>query len=561
MRRVFFLVFCTMLAACSVVDIKTQFPKQYESMEARYFQVQIPTHDGLLLGATVYQPQLAVGETAPVILSTHGFGAFRMPRPVSIYGQMMVTGEASLAAWRNKYWVVSFDQRGFGESEGDVNLMDPQREVKDVSSIINWVEKHIPRITKDALGGSAIGMIGESYGGGAQIMSSIQDARIDAIVPIATWYDLADAIAPNDHVKTYWGAILVGFGGVSSGFDFGKMVSGPYLSLAGGRMNDEAKLDMATRSPRFYCENGQYPQADMLLLQGFRDTVFSINQAEKNRQCALKGGRDARLVAIQDGHILPWPVQSWSGVPFFNTQPTIACGNKRYQTVDMILQWWDLKLKGVAEPDPIPNVCLTFSDDEGIVASHVPQGGEGLAFSETSISLIQTGWFEMFMTPVDKLIGLVSFSTEAKPIEEQELDGGTFRPGFLPLKVIDEAGYVLGIPKAKLTLKTTVEDKDGVLFAAVGVRKPDSPYIHILSEQYTPLPGDGVYDVDMPAISRKLEKGDTIGLVLQGFSSQYWFNPEGWFSSATIAGEVALPIVSGSLRQKESLQVVTAEVN
>jgi len=552
MKKLMFLVLSIWLSACSVVDIKTQYPNPNAALESRYFQVKIPTHDGLFIAATVYQPALAVGESAPIILSTHGFGGFRMPRPMSIYGQLILTGEASLAAWENGYWVLSFDQRGFGESDGDVMLMDPDYEVRDVSSVINWVERHLPRVSKDDSGDLAIGMVGESYGGGAQIMASIQDARIDALVPIATWYDLAESLAPNDHVKTYWGAILIGLGGVSSGFDFGKMFDDEYLALINGKMNEAAKQDLVKRSPRYFCEKGQYPQADMLLLQGFRDTVFSINQAVKNRDCALKGGRDVRLIGIQDGHILPWPSQAWSGFPLFNTQDTIVCGDQKFQTVDMIVQWWNEKLRGIPPLNPIPNVCLTFSDDEGMVVESVPAGGDILAFEETEVSLIQTGWFEMLLEPVDHLLGAVSFPNETPALEDQTMKGGTFRPGFLPLKVMEEAGYVLGIPKAKLTLKTNVDEKDGVLFAAVGVRKNGSPYIHVLSEQYTPLPGDGYYDVDMPAISSQLEKGDTIGVVLQGFSSQYWFNPEGWFSSASLKGQLSLPIYP----QRNTIQVV-----
>ncbi|OUS30110.1 hypothetical protein A9Q99_06410 [Gammaproteobacteria bacterium 45_16_T64] len=542
MRSVFILVICLFVSACSVVDIKTQFPNREAPLEENYFQVEIPTHDGLMITATVYQPKLAAGESAPIIVSTHGFGAFRMPRPMSVYGQMILTGEASLAAWRSGYWVISYDQRGFGGSDGEVRLMDPDYEVKDVSTVIDWVQRSLPRIAKDKKGDIAIGMIGESYGGGAQLMASIQDARIDAIVPIATWYDLAESLAPNDHVKTYWGAILVGFGGVNSGFDFGKIFDDEYFDLVNGQMNPAAKEDLVAHSPRYYCERGQYPQADMLLLQGFRDTVFSINQAEKNRQCGLKGGNDARLIAIQDGHILPWPTQAWSGMPFFNTQPTIVCGEKRFDTVEMVVQWWDEKLRGITPQDAIPGVCLTFSDDAGVVVQDVPVGGEVLAFDETTVSLIQTGWFEMLMEPVDKVVEFFNFSTYTAPIEQQELEGGTFRPGFLPLKVVEDAGYVVGVPKATLHLTTTVEEKDGVLFAAIGVKRAGDSYIHVLSEQYTPLPGDGTYDIDMPAVSSLLEVGDTIGLVLQGYSAQYWFNPEGWFSTATLSGEVSLPI-------------------
>lgn len=551
----FALISAALISGCSTTNIQNQYTDIKAPLDKRYYHVDIPTHDGLRLKATVFQPELAPGETAPVIISTHGFGAFRMPRPVSIYGTMIITGKASLAAWHNKYWVVSYDQRGFGDSDGDVQLMDPAFEVKDASSVVDWIEQYLPRISKDSNGGTAIGMIGESYGGGVQLLTSIHDDRIDTIVPITTWYDLSSSLAPNDQVKIIWGRMLFSFGGINSGFDFPKAFEKPYLELLKGRITPEAKQELAIRSPAHYCDNGQYPQASMLLLQGFRDSIFTINQGMSNQECGLKGGNDARLIAIQDGHILPWPVQSFSGMPMYNTQPAITCGENKYQTIDMIIQWYNLKLKGIPEPEPIPEICITFSDDDGMVASQIPTGGDRFSFNDVRISLNKSGWFEVIMEPLDKLAGVFIPAGKTPTAEDQEIKGGTFRPAFIPLKVMDANGYIAGIPTADIQMETTTNKKDSVIFAAIGVRKPGSPYIHILGEQYTPITGAGQHQIELAAVSSRLQTGDTVGLILQGFSGQYGIFRNGWFSSATLSGSLGLPL-SSTLKSS-----ITAKVN
>ena len=40
-------------------------------------------------------------------------------------------------------------------------------------------------------------MIGESYAGGVQYIASALDPRLQAIVPITTWYDIVDSLVPN----------------------------------------------------------------------------------------------------------------------------------------------------------------------------------------------------------------------------------------------------------------------------------------------------------------------------------------------------------------------------
>lgn len=541
--RSWILLLAILLAGCSTLDVKSHYAARdaQQPLEATYYQIDIPTHDGIHLRATLYQPDLAPGETAPVIIHAHGFGGFRAPRPMSIYGQFIVSGEAAIAAWESKYWVISYDQRGFGDSDGDVHIMDPNYEVKDVSSIINWVETSLPQVSRDEKGDVILGMMGESYGGGAQLLASVFDDRIDAIVPITTWHDLAESLAPNGHVRTAWGGILMGAGTFSSFFDFGKMYTAPYITMFDGKMNVAAKVELERRSLSSYCAENKYPQADMLLMQGFRDTVFPIDQAYKNWRCAKDAGVDARLVAMQGGHILPWPVQSWSGMPFFNTEDVIRCGSYEENTVKMIVSFMDEKLKQEIPDKMIPELCITVPEEQGIIAQDMPSGGKAFYLQESELDLIHSGWFESVLQPMDDLFSLV-WSRENSAADLNELDGGTMRPAFKPLVQIKEATYLVGFPQIDIELETTDEEAESVVFVGIGVRKAGEHAINLVSEQLTPLPGDGTYRMPLTAVSMALEAGDQVGLVMQGFSGQFFWNPEGWFESAKLMGKVELPL-------------------
>ncbi|MCG8672868.1 MAG: CocE/NonD family hydrolase [Pseudomonadales bacterium] len=533
------------MSGCSTLDVKSHYAAHTieKPLEADYYQIDIPTHDGINLRATLYQPELAPGETAPIVIHSHGFGGFRAPRPMSIYGQLIISGQAAMEAWENKYWVISYDQRGFGDSDGDVHIMDPDHEVKDVSSIIDWIEKSLPQVTRDQNNDLVVGMVGESYGGGAQLLASIFDPRIDAIVPITTWHNLAESLAPNGHVRTAWGGVLMSAGTISSFFDFGKAYTSPYLDMVGGKLNVAAEIELERRSVSTYCQQGKYPQADMLLMQGFRDTIFPINQAYKNWRCAKQASLDARLVAMQGGHILPWPMQSWSGMPFYNTEDKIRCGAFKAETIPMIVSFFDEKLKNKSVGNPIPKLCITVPDGEGLVAQEFPKGGFPAVLQSSELDLIHSGWFEAVLQPMDRLMGVV-WSRDNDLSDLNEVTGGGMRPAFKPLVIINESQQLVGIPNIDITLKTTDDDKESVVFIGLGVRKKGEHTIELASEQLTPLTGDGKYKMALTAVSQAVEPGDQVGLVMQGFSGQFFWNPEGWFESAELTGRVDLPLQS-----------------
>lgn len=513
-----------------------------QALEEDYFHVRIPTHDGMDLGATVYQPELAAGETAPVIIATHGFALSRAKRPLSLHGQLIVTGEAALKAWKQGYWVVYYDQRGWGESDGVVHMMDPEYEVRDVSSVIDWTLEHIPAVHKLPDGSPALGMIGESYGGGAQTMASFHDPRLRALVPIATWHDL-NGIAPNGRMKTNWGAVLLFAGAVESGFDTGFMVKKPFRSGFSGTLNHKARQMLYERSPARYCAAGKYPQADALFVQGFRDSVFPLQEAMKNDACFEAGGNDSRILAIQGGHILPWPVQRNFGLPYFNTEDEIHCGDDEPVPLeDMIIAWWDEKLRG-AEP-VVPELCLTLGYDKGTEETAFPDSRESFTLPDSWVHLPSAGMGEWLAVPIDSFFdfwrGLFWSGADFRGLAP---NGGIVRPKFVPLYIAHEDERLLGIPKIDLHVDAVTSKVTPVPFVGVGVQKANRRRVRVVSEQLTPLPGKGHYLQELPAVSRELDPGDRVGLVIYGYTWQYFTNPSFWYNKARLRGQVELPIL------------------
>lgn len=534
-----------LISGCSGVNVKKlhETTKTESIIEADHYTVDIPTHDRKMLKATVFQPELKAGETAPLIIHSHGFGAFRADGPTSFYGKFIISGEAAVAAWEAGYWVISYDHRGFGGSEGKVKLMHPDYEVEDFSSVIDWAEDNLPRLTYEN-DDIVVGGVGESYGGSVQILASMKDPRIDAIVPITTWFDLGEIMAPENHVKGAWGGILMSGGIFGSLFDFDMAFDKRYLSLVSGEMNPQVAADLADRSPSYYCEQGKPIQSDALFIQGLRDTLMTFNQGYGNWRCADQAGRDSRLIAIQDGHILPWPMQGWSGMPIYNTQESITCGDATFDTTEMIVSWYDEKLRHKARTLPeIPKLCVTFSEEDGKAFDDLRYGGLAVDVRKTDVKLMQSGWLEFLFEPAESVMSAIAPIGKIETAEEMESTGGWLRPAFIPLKMAESSQDMAGIPLVSLDFTTTDSQHDGNAYIAIGVKEPGSPHIKVMGDQYTPLTGDGHYQMELPGIAYQLKPGDVVGLVVQGFTAQYFLDPEGWFSFGNISGKVQLPLV------------------
>ena len=99
-----------------------------------------------------------------MIMHSHGWGGSRTTDP------------ASFQKWLDAgYGVLSFDQRGFGESGGTGPRREPGVEGHDVRRLIALIAD-LPWVRQDGPGDPRLGAIGGSYGGGYQFLGGVRVA-------------------------------------------------------------------------------------------------------------------------------------------------------------------------------------------------------------------------------------------------------------------------------------------------------------------------------------------------------------------------------------------------
>ncbi|WP_180903695.1 alpha/beta fold hydrolase [Nonomuraea indica] len=260
------------------------------------------------------------GEKAPAVLLAHGFGG----------SKQSVRGQATRLA-QDGYAVLTWSARGFGRSTGQIALNSPDYEVKDVKQLIDWLARR-PEVLLDASGDPRVGIAGGSYGGSIALMTAAHDQRVDAIVPSITWADLADALFPdatgsgpaNGVFKRMWAGFFFGRGGGAvQGLEtqgLGALTQRPqplsadearcgrflpeicdiYQKVAEtGRATPEAITLLRRSSPVTVA--GQI-KAPTLLIQGRRDSLFTLGQADANAKAIAAGGTPVSMAWFDGGH-------------------------------------------------------------------------------------------------------------------------------------------------------------------------------------------------------------------------------------------------------------------
>ncbi|RAJ43664.1 ABC-2 type transport system ATP-binding protein [Kitasatospora sp. SolWspMP-SS2h] len=297
----------------------------------------------------------------PAVLLAHGFGGSKDE----------LRGRAEELA-RHGYAVLTWSARGFGKSTGQIGLNQPEREVADVSRLVDWLAQR-PEVQLDGPGDPKVGVTGASYGGAVSLLAAGYDSRIDAIAPQITWFDLADALFPQaaqgssaaDGVfKKLWAGIFFTTGsssglgsgpgsglgsgsgsdpgsgsGSGSGVEAGAAAPGsgpvgcgrfrPELCAmynrvaAAGRPDADAVALLEHSSPAAVADRIKVPT---LVVQGQQDSLFPLDQ----------GDRIARAVAANGAPV----AVDWFGAGHDGGQETSTRADAR------VTAWFDHYLKG-----------------------------------------------------------------------------------------------------------------------------------------------------------------------------------------------------------------------
>jgi ABC-2 type transport system ATP-binding protein len=247
---------------------------------------------------TVFQPATATpDEPVPMVLHSHGWGGSRT-RSLSSFQAYLDAG----------FGVLSFDQRGFGQSGGKAHVEDPVFEGQDVIAVVDEVAR-FDWVRRNGPNDPVLGAIGGSYGGGYQFVGAFTElrntgkTRFDALAPEITWFSLNESLAPEDVVRTTWTAALYAAGAnahtstVHAGFAEGTGV---------GNWPATMEEFFADNGPSFHVAEGRQLDIPVLFGQGSTDNLFPLEQGLKNFQQALtdKARRDSIFVGYNGGHVL-----------------------------------------------------------------------------------------------------------------------------------------------------------------------------------------------------------------------------------------------------------------
>ncbi|RMI46262.1 alpha/beta fold hydrolase [Streptomyces triticirhizae] len=246
---------------------------------------------------------VAEGEAPrPAVLLGHGFG-----------GSKEDTREQAERLAADGYAVLTWSARGFGASTGRIGLNDPDREVADVSRLIDWLAER-PEVTRDGPGDPRVGLAGASYGGAIALLAAGHDQRVDAIAPAITYWDLSDALFPNGVFKQLWAGILFTTGAADPGVGappeataedpgcgrFTEELCALYQRVAvAGEPDPEALAVLREHSPVAVGDRIDVPT---LILQGQHDSLFPLDQADAMAEALRANGAQVSVEWLWAGH-------------------------------------------------------------------------------------------------------------------------------------------------------------------------------------------------------------------------------------------------------------------
>lgn len=489
--------------------------------------ITLTSEIGHEIPVTVFKPAVASAETpVPVLVHSHGFTGSRW------------TGSQAAPYVAAGFGVFSFDERGHGEARDDstVTFMHPDAEVRDVIAVLDhidsldWVLRELDDPTD-----SVIGTMGGSYGGAFQLMTSIFDDRIDAMVPDITWHNIVEALAPNGAIKSGWVDLFYAAG---NGFYAGSEVAGAFgdnyradwESQAGKGVvfnNDfHAGFAWATgsnelpagqggvvpdlvtlfqeASPQFHTDGLDVPT---LLMQGMSDTLFPLNQAVQNWERLTANGAPVALYTHLEGHIAPGIQGAGGGFP---------CGTVE----DLTIQWhqqWLLDLPVGLEP----STCMSLEDGSTVTGDGWPlPGTEDVSYD------VGGPW------PMAQAVG------------------GTTIPLYTLTAESDMT--IAGIPRLTGTL--TSPGPDTILYFSFKTMNTDGALEHIVNDQVQPLrikgPNTGAtaFDLDLGGIGIQLAEGDTMYFVVSSIEPMFFGNSERLPSGTVLEDlQLTLPVVSDAV--------------
>ncbi|MCH1867617.1 S9 family peptidase [Nocardioides sp. CFH 31398] len=292
---------------------------------------------------TLFRPEGATARTPkPVVVHSHGWGGSRTTDPAA-FEPFLSRG----------YAVLSFDQRGFGESGGKAHVENPRYEGQDVRRLVAMLASK-PWIRQDGPGDPRMAAIGGSYGGGYQYLGAFEELRtrgepvFDALAPEITWWDLRRSLAPAGAVRTLWALALSAAGANDVPRE---VLTGLAVGAAEGELPDgdpegtpDLRAFFAKNGPSHHVAQGRRLDIPVLVGQGATDNLFPLEEGLTTFGRALtpEARRSSIFVGYNGGHTLPSAFPAGVGVAGDPCSRRLAGG----EFVDLTVRFFDEQLRG-----------------------------------------------------------------------------------------------------------------------------------------------------------------------------------------------------------------------
>lgn len=539
------------------------------------------------IDATLYAPAQT---PAPAVILTHGFG-----------GDKTSVADQARSLARRGFTVLTYSSRGFGRSSGRIALNAPNYEVADARQIIDWLARQ-PEVLRDNDRDPKVGVTGQSYGGALSILLAGTDPRVDVIAPVATYNDLENVLLPNTAstqpiagatpargssgdqgvFKKAWAGLLFSTGATSSERgpgpenwpqdtrrptntdeststrespmcgDFTDAVCAAYREIAQTGKAGPATSDLLDAvSPKSVTRNVKAPT---LLVQGTRDTLFGLEQADANARQISSAGTAVKTIWYAGGH---------------DSDPPSP------QVRNHIANWFAFHLGG---PAPVPDPGTGFVYE---VAGARRSNGEVpirtiAAATYPGIRSEPTPRFNLQLQGPDTQIvnppGGNPASTSSLPgVGGTEQSLATDWPGQVAVfrsKPTDHGLVLSGVPRTRLTVASVPGERtasQAVLFAKLYDVSPDGKR-SLLGDAVSPLrvtnlaaSGDPTeIEVALPGVVHSLESGHRLELAVSTTDQAYATPEKPSAYRVGLAGQRSLSVPSVPGRDADGGSIATA---